>query len=90
MTLQGRCVQTNHHLNVSRSTLLIMDFTIGHVDNVHHSYRSGDLRQMKGSKRQKYLEHYQQQRYAFAQMVANSFGQCGPESHRGARMSKRP
>ena len=34
---------------------------------------------MEGSKRHKYLEHYQQQRYAFAPMVANSLGQCGPD-----------
>ena len=31
MTLQGGCVQPNHRLNFSRSTLLIMDVTIGHV-----------------------------------------------------------
>ena len=72
MASQGGCVQPNHHLNFSLSILLIMDVTIGHVYNVHHSYKSGNLRQMEGSKRQKYLEHYQQQRYAFAPRVANS------------------
>ena len=55
MTLQGGSVQPNHHLNFSRSTLLIMDVTISHVYNVHHSYKSGNLRQMEGSERQKYL-----------------------------------
>ena len=34
---------------------------------------------MEGSKRQKSLEHYQQQRYAFAHIVANSLGQCDPD-----------
>ena len=34
---------------------------------------------MEGSKRQKYLEHYQQQRYAFAPMVANFLCRCGPD-----------
>ena len=29
---------------------------------------------MKGSKRQKYLEHYQQQCYSFAPIVADSLG----------------
>ena len=61
-----------------------MNVTIGHVYkldyNVHHSYKSGNLQQMEGSKRQKHLEHYQQQRYAFASMVAKSLSQCGPES----------
>ena len=53
MTLQGGCVQPNHHLNFSRSTLLIMDVTIGHIYNVHYSYKSGNLPQMEGSQRQK-------------------------------------
>ena len=79
MTLQGGCVEPNHRLNFSRSTRLIMDVTIGHVYNVHHAYKSGNLQQMEASKRHKYLEHYQQQRYAFAPMVANSLGQCGPD-----------
>ena len=77
MTLQGLCVQAYHHF--SQSTLFIMDVTIGHIYNVHHSYKSGNLLQMEGSKLQKYLEHYQQQLYLFAPMVANSFGQCGPD-----------
>ena len=34
---------------------------------------------MEAFKRNKYLEHYQQQRYAFAPMVANTLGQCGPD-----------
>ena len=42
MTLQGRCVQPNHHLNFSRSTLLIV--TIGHVYNVYCNFKSGNLR----------------------------------------------
>ena len=57
-----------------------MDVTIGHVYNVRHSYKSGNWQQMEGSKRQEYLEHYQQQPYVFAPMVANSLGQCGPDS----------
>ena len=61
----------------------MMDVTIGHVYNVHPNYKSGNLRQMEGSKRQKYLEHYQQQRYAaFAPMVANSLGQRDPDCHK--------
>ena len=72
MTLEGGCVQPDQHLDFSRSTLLIIDVIIGHVCNVHLSYKSGTLLQMEGSKRQKYLEHYQQQRYVFAPMVANS------------------
>ena len=32
---------------------LILHVKIGHVYNVHHSYKSGNLRQMEVSKRQK-------------------------------------
>ena len=56
-----------------------MDVTIGDAYNVHHSCKSGNLREVEGFKRQKYLEDYQQQRYAFDKMVANSLGQCGPD-----------
>ena len=56
-----------------------MDVTIGYVYNVNHSYKSGDLQEMEGSKRQKYLAQYQQQRYVFAPMVENSLGQCGSD-----------
>ena len=37
---------------------------------------------MEGSKRHKYLEHYQQLRYALAPILmieANSSGRCGPD-----------
>ena len=39
----GGCVQPNHHLKFSSSTLLIMDVTIDRVYNVHHNYKSGNL-----------------------------------------------
>ena len=35
-------------------TLLIMDVTIGHIYNVHYSYKSANLREVKWSKQQKY------------------------------------
>jgi len=34
---------------------------------------------METRKRNKYAEHYQQQRFAFAPIVANTLGQCGPD-----------
>ena len=34
---------------------------------------------METKNRRKYAEHYQQQRFAFAPMVANMLGQCGPD-----------
>ena len=68
MTLQVGCIQPNNHLNFSLLTLLIINVTY----NVHHRYKSSNLLQMEGSKRHKYPEHYQQQRYAFAPMVTKS------------------
>ena len=76
LTLQGGCVQlkvaAHSPLIFLTFNTLIMDVTIGHVYNVHHSYQSGNLLQMEleGSKQQKCLEHYQQQHYVFAPMVA--------------------
>ena len=64
MALQRGGVQPNHHLNFSRSTQFIKDVTIGHVYNVQHRYKSGNLRQMERSKRHEYLEHCERQRYA--------------------------
>ena len=67
MTLPGGCVKPNNQLKISRLTLSIMEVTIGHIySNVHHGYKSGNFGQMEGSKRQKCLEHYQQQPHAFA------------------------
>ena len=42
---------------------------------------------MEGSKRHKYLEHYQQQHYAFVPMVANSLVQFGRDCLKFLRLT---
>ena len=59
----------------SKSEFCGIEKSIIHVYNVRHNYKSGNSRQMEGSKRQKYIEHHQQQRHAFAPMVVNFVGQ---------------
>lgn len=79
MTYAGGCVCENPRLNFTKRTRLIMDVTIGHVHDVHHNFKVHNLRNMETRKRTKYLRHYLQQRLAFAPMVANTIGQCGPD-----------
>ena len=56
-----------------------MDVTIGHTFDQAHRFKTKTLQTMEASKRLKYAEHYRRQRLAFAPMVANSLGQCGPD-----------
>ena len=56
-----------------------MDVTIGHVHDSRHKFKPRNLQDMEAKKRAKYTEHYQQQRLAFAPIVANTIGQFGPD-----------
>ncbi len=56
-----------------------MDFTIGHTYTTARHFKPNTLRVMETSKRYKYDFHYLRQRLAFAPMVANTLGQCGPD-----------
>lgn len=79
MTYAGGCVRPNQRLNFTKATRLIMDVTIGHVFDTNHNFKKRSIHSMETRKRNKYAEHYQQQRLAFAPMVANTIGQCGPD-----------
>ena len=79
MTFGGGCVRPNQRLNFTKSTRLIMDVTIGHVFDTQHNFKRNNIHSMETRKRNKYAEHYQQQRLAFAPIVANTLGQCGPD-----------
>ncbi len=56
-----------------------MDVTIGHTYNMVHDLKPNNLRIMETTKRYKYDYHFLRQRLAFAPMVANTLGQCGPD-----------
>ena len=79
MTLVGGVIPPNYQLSLTANTKLIMDVTIGHTFDTAHRFKSRTLQTMESSKRRKYDLHYLRQRYAFAPMVANSLGQCGPD-----------
>ena len=79
MTFSGGCVRENQRLNFTKTTRLIMDVTIGHVFDTRHNFKHRNIQTMETKKRNKYSEHYQQQRLAFAPIVANTLGQCGPD-----------
>ena len=79
MTFSGGCVRENQRLNFNKNTRLIMDVTIGHVFDTRHFFKRRNIQAMETKKRRKYAEHYQQQRLAFAPMVANTLGQLGPD-----------
>lgn len=79
MTYAGGCVRENPRLNFTKTTRLIMDVTLGHVYDVRHNFKTHNIPNMERRKRTKYSEHYLQQRLAFAPIVANTIGQCGPD-----------
>jgi hypothetical protein len=79
MTLTGCGISPNLQLNLHSSTKLVMDVTIGHTYNMVHDFKPNNLRTMETTKRYKYDYHYLRQRLAFAPMVANTLGQCGPD-----------
>jgi hypothetical protein len=56
-----------------------MDVTIGHTYNMVHGFKPNNIRAMDISRQYKYDYHYLRQRLAFAPMVANTLGQCGPD-----------
>ena len=56
-----------------------MDVTVGHVFNTNHNFKRNNIHSMETRKRNKYAEHYPQQQFAFAPIVTNTSGQCGPD-----------
>ncbi len=80
MTLTGCGVTPNAQRNFSKDTRLIMDVTIGHVFDTHHNFKSNTLQTLANSKCLKYASRYQQQRLAFAPIVANTLGQFGADT----------
>ena len=58
---------------------LILDFVLGHTYNSRHKLKRDTLTVMEEHKCRHYSQKYHEQGYAFAPLVANSFGQLGPE-----------
>jgi hypothetical protein len=58
---------------------LILDFVLGHTYTSTHGIKTDTLATMEETKCRHYSQKYHEQGFAFAPLVANSFGQLGPE-----------
>ena len=79
MTLVGCGIQPNITLNFGPNTRLIMDISLIHVYDSNHRFKISTIRDTKQRKRCKYADFYQRQGFAFAPMICNTLGECGPD-----------
>ena len=79
MTILGGRIPLKPSSVFSASSLLIMDFTLCHVFTGGHSFKADVISNAEKLKRRKYTDLYQQRGFAFAPLVASSFGVCGPD-----------
>ena len=78
-TCRGGLVHPDARFNFGPTTLLVMDFELGHNYRANRVFKQHNLRDMERVKRKKYLSDYRDQGYAFAHLVCNSLGQFGPD-----------
>ena len=80
MTRCGGRVPLQVSPHFDRFTRLIMDVQLGHVFQTNgHVFKPSSIREMEASKRRKYTDPYRAIGFAFAPLVANSWGVCGPD-----------
>ena len=79
MTLVGCGIQPNATLNFGPNTRLIMDVSLVHVYDSNHKFKTSNIRDTEQRKRCKYADFYQRQGFAFAPMICNTLGECGPD-----------
>jgi hypothetical protein len=79
MTLVGCGIQQNMTMNFGPNTRLIMDVSLTHVYDCNHRFKASNIRDAEQRKRNKYADFYQRQGYAFAPMICNTLGECGPD-----------
>ena len=79
VTTRGGLVSPNPSRHFGPSTLLVMDFELGHTYRLDHSLKPDTLDRMKTTKRGRYCPAYHDIGLAFAPLVCNSFGQLGPD-----------
>ena len=78
-TCRGGLVHPDARFNFGPTTLLVMDFELGHTYHANRAFKQHNLRVMERHKCAKYLSDYHAQGYAFAPLVCNSLGQLGPD-----------
>ena len=80
MTRGGGRVPLKPSPHFNRYTRLIMDVQLGHVFATgNHVFKSSSIKDMETHKRGKYTDAYRAIGFAFAPLVANSWGVCGPD-----------
>ena len=66
---RGGLVRPNPRLNFGPSTLLVMDFELGHTFTSSHQFKPQNIANMELQKRSKYLFAYHEAGFAFAPLV---------------------
>jgi len=83
VTLASGVLCKRDHLDPNRSfghsARLVMDFTLGHTYSSYHVLKEHTLETLQDEKVAFYKQKYNDLGWAFAPLVANSFGQFGPE-----------
>ena len=80
MTRVGGRVPLQVSPHFDKFTRLIMDVQLGHVFKTHiHELKTSSIKDMETRKRRQYTDAYRAIGFAFAPLVANSWGVCGPD-----------
>ena len=80
MTQVGGLVPLQVSPDFDKFTRLIMDVQLGHVFKTHiHELKTSSTKDMETRKRRQYTDAYRAIGFAFAHLVANSWGVCGPD-----------
>ena len=80
MTTVGGLIPLSRRRQFNKYTKLIMDVRLGHTFSTGgHTIKKNTIKIMEQSKRTKFGTLYREKGYAFAPMVANTWGNLGPD-----------
>lgn len=80
MTTVGGLIPLSRRRQFNKYTKLIMDVRLGHTFSTEgHTIKKNTIKIMEQSKRTKFGTLYREKGYAFAPMVANTWGNLGPD-----------
>ena len=80
MTTVGGLIPLSRRRQFNKYTKIIMDMRLGHTfSTAGHAIKKNTIKSMEQSKRAKFRTLYREKGYAFAPMVANTWGNLGPD-----------
>jgi len=80
MTTVGGLIPLSRRHQYNKYTKIIMDMRLGHTfSTVGHAIKKNTIKSMEQSKSTKFRNLYREKGYAFAHMVANTWGNLGPD-----------